>query len=205
MEQKERIKQISIQSSVSIIKALKRMDITYKRLLLVFDKENFKSVLSIGDIQRAIISGVSLDNTINSILRSNVRIAKENDSFESIKALMLHWRAECMPVVDIQNKLIKVFFWEDVFGEKEKRQQSKLNLPVIIMAGGTGTRLKPLTNVIPKPLIPIGEKTIIEEIMDRFVNVGCNDFSLSVNYKAETIKHYFEQLNNSTYHFVFSD
>ncbi len=68
------------------------------------------------------------------------------------------------------------------------------------MAGGKGTRLKPLTNVIPpKPLIPIGNKTIIEEIMDRFVDVGCNDFHISVNYKAETIKHYFKQLNHKDY------
>jgi NDP-sugar pyrophosphorylase family protein len=58
------------------------------------------------------------------------------------------------------------------------------------MAGGSGTRLKPLTNVLPKPLIPIGEKTIIEEIFERFGNHGCNEFFLSVNYKAELIEFY---------------
>jgi NDP-sugar pyrophosphorylase family protein len=104
-----------------------------------------------------------------------------------------------MPVVNDKKELTKVYFWEDVFGEDEKRNQSKLNLPVVIMAGGKGTRLKPLTNVIPKPLIPIGDKTIIEEIMDRFVEVGCDDFYISVNYKAETIKQYFAQLKNDNY------
>ena len=78
-----------------------------------------------------------------------------------------------MPVVNNKKELIKIYFWEDVFGEEtKKRKQSKLKLPVVIMAGGEGSRLKPLTNVIPKPLIPIGEKTIIEEIMDRFVKAG---------------------------------
>jgi NDP-sugar pyrophosphorylase family protein len=67
------------------------------------------------------------------------------------------------------------------------------------MAGGKGTRLKPLTNILPKPLIPIGNKTIVEEIMDRFVDVGCNHFYMSINYKAETIKHYFGQLQNENY------
>jgi ADP-glucose pyrophosphorylase len=126
-------------------------------------------------------------------------LAKEENSFNEIKALMLKWRAECMPVVDDKKKLVDIYFWEDVFGEKEHRIQSKLNIPVVIMAGGKGTRLKPLTNVIPKPLIPIGEHTIIEEIMDHFVKVGCHDFLLSVNYKAETIKHYFSQLKHKPY------
>jgi NDP-sugar pyrophosphorylase family protein len=67
------------------------------------------------------------------------------------------------------------------------------------MAGGKGTRLRPLTNVFPKPLLPINEKTIIEDIMDRFVGVGCNEFHISVNYKAQTIKDYFVNLNNSEY------
>lgn len=68
------------------------------------------------------------------------------------------------------------------------------------MAGGQGTRMKPLTNIIPKPLIPIGEKTIIENIMDSFLEYGCSEFHLSVNYKSEVIRHYFEALANEAYH-----
>ena len=131
---------------------------------------------------------------VKDILRSNPRIAFERDSFEFIKKAMEIHRIECMPVVNESHELINVFFWEDVFATENRLNNIHLNLPVIIMAGGKGTRLKPLTNVIPKPLIPIGEKTIIEEIMDRFLNVGCNIFYISVNYKADTIKHYFEQL-----------
>ena len=69
----------------------------------------------------------------------------------------------------------------------------QFNVPVVIMAGGLGTRLKPLTNVLPKPLIPIGEKTIIEEIFDRFGKHGCENFYISVNYKSDLIEYY---LNN---------
>jgi NDP-sugar pyrophosphorylase family protein len=105
---------------------------------------------------------------------------------------MLKYKAECMPVIDDNNQLVDVYFWEDVFKD-EKETNKKLNLPVVIMAGGKGSRMKPITNVIPKPLIPLGDKTIIEEIMDRFIRYACNDFFLSVNYKAETIKHYFSQ------------
>jgi len=67
------------------------------------------------------------------------------------------------------------------------------------MAGGKGSRLKPITNIIPKPLIPLGEKTIVEIIMNKFIEVGCNNFFMSVNYRADFIKHYFKTLNDDTY------
>jgi len=104
-----------------------------------------------------------------------------------------------MPVVDDYQNLVDVIFWNDVSNENEKRILHNFKLPVIIMAGGKGTRLRPITNVLPKPLIPVGEKTILENIMDRFIEVGCDRFYLSINYKAEMIKHYFDTLNNSDY------
>lgn len=197
--QKEKVEVRKLDINSSLLSALKQMDKIDKKLLLVFDGDLFISVLSVGDIQRAILRNNPLNTPVRDVLRENIRVANKSDSFDDIKAIMRKYRIECMPVLDGNKELVKVYFWEDVFGVKEKLQQANLNLPVVIMAGGKGTRLKPLTNVIPKPLIPIGENTIIEEIMNRFVDVGCNDFSLSVNYKAETIKHYFEQLDNKDY------
>lgn len=199
MSIQNKILELRIQKSDSMIKALKQMDLAEKKLLLVFDNKNFVNVISIGDIQRAIISNLPLTTPIEKIIRADTKIASNQDSFETIKRIIYENRIECMPVVDENKVLVDVYFWEDIFGKEEKRQLQKLNLPVIIMAGGKGTRLKPLTNVIPKPLIPLGEKTIIEEIMDRFMEVGCDIFFLSVNYKAKTIKHYFDQLNSHQY------
>ncbi len=198
-----KIENRKIKLEKSILSALKQMDEIDKKLLLVFDGDKFVNVLSVGDIQRAILNNKPLDLPIKEILRQNTRIASENTPFMQIKGLMADYRIECMPVVNSKGGLVDVYFWEDVFGKEEKRVKANLNLPVIIMAGGKGTRLKPLTNVIPKPLIPIGEKTILEEIMDRFDNVGCNEFYISVNYKAETIKYYFNQLKNFNYKIKF--
>lgn len=200
MENKQqRIEKISIYIEASILEALKKMDETYKRLLLVFENKQFVNVLSIGDLQRAIIKNEALSTPIKNILRKEPRLSKQNESFEIIKQRMLEYRTECMPIINEKKELVDIYFWEDVFSPEEKRFVNKLDLPVVIMAGGKGTRLKPLTNILPKPLIPIGEKTIIELIMDRFVNIGCPNFYLSVNYKAEMIRQYFETLNHSEY------
>jgi len=193
---KKKIEDIKIDGSESILSALKKMDQTYRRLLLVFEGGIFINVLSIGDIQRAIIRNQSLETPVREILRQETRIAHTGQSYYEIKNLMLKYRAECMPVVNDSQQLQDVYFWEDVFTEQEKPVKTELNLPVVIMAGGRGTRMKPLTNVIPKPLIPLGEKTIIEEIMDRFLPYECTNFFLSVNYKADTIKHYFKQIEH---------
>ena len=109
---------------------------------------------------------------------------------------MLENKTECMPVLDNKNNLIDVIFWEDLFAETE-RNEEKLDLPVIIMAGGKGTRMRPLTNVIPKPLIPIDDKTIAEHIIYNFQKIGCNNFYISINYKSEMIKDYFNKLDKN--------
>jgi len=196
---KDKISEISINSSESIVFALKLMDNLYKKMLLVFDEELFIGVLSIGDIQRAILKNISLEEPIKNILRENISFVFENEPIAKVKDFMLTNRIEAMPVLNTNKELISVYFWEDLFDNKEQINKEILNLPIVIMAGGKGTRLQPLTNVIPKPLIPIGEKTIIEEIMDKFVAVGAHEFYISVNYKADTIKHYFDSLGNTEY------
>ena len=79
----------------------------------------------------------------------------------------------------------------------------KYDMPVVIMAGGEGTRLRPLTNILPKPLLPIGKKTIIEAIMDKFVEIGCRRFFISLNYMADTIERYLTEHNDGRYEFTF--
>ena len=110
---------------------------------------------------------------------------------------MRRLRAECMPVLDKDRNLVDVIFWKEAFPKNnENDSREKIELPVVIMAGGKGTRLKPITNVIPKPLIPIGDKTILEEIMDQFENIGCKQFYMSVNYKSDMMRFYLDQLEH---------
>lgn len=184
----------SVQIFLSIIQSLKEMDEKKVKLLLVFDDDKFVSILTIGDIQRAIINGVDLNNPIISIISTKKQFVSPNESNEDIRQKMLNLRSECMPVVDEDGNLADVYFWNDFFKHSEQQYREKINLPVVIMAGGKGTRLKPITNVIPKPLVPVGDRTILEEIMEQFEGIGSKRFYMSVNYKSDMMRFYLDQL-----------
>ena len=198
-EMKEKIKQICIDCHVSVLAALKQMDTTHRKLLIVTDGGYYRSVLSIGDIQRAIIKGDSMDSPIENILRHETKVAKSIQDRSEIEQYVRVHKNEFMPVVDDDNNLVDVVFWDELFKTEIHHRTEDFDLPVIIMAGGQGTRLRPLTNVLPKPLIPIGEQTMLEDIMDRFVECGCHEFFLSVNYKADVIRRYMDNLGKRQY------
>lgn len=192
----EKIKDRAIQSSMTVLQSLKKMDEAKVKMLFVFENDKFLSILTIGDIQRAIIKQVNLNDCVLSILDSNKAFASLNETKYIIREKMLRLRAECMPVVDDEGNLVDVYFWSDFFKQSEGEQREKIDLPVVIMAGGKGTRLKPITNVIPKPLVPVGDKTILEVIMDQFEGIGCKKFYMSVNYKADMMEYYLSQLDH---------
>lgn len=194
----DKIERIIIQADETILYALKRMDEIGVKLLILQKSGIFNGLITIGDIQRAIIKNISLNEKLDLIKHDGIHVAKPMDDISEIKQRMISERDECMPVIDENGKIVDVIFWDDLFGEREKVKKLK-GIPVIIMAGGKGTRMKPLTNVIPKPLIPVGEKTIAEYIMDSFLDYGCSDFYFSVNYKADLVRYYFNQLNNKEY------
>lgn len=188
-------RKIDIQAN--LLAALKQMDAQHVKMLFVFDKEHFVSILTIGDIQRAIVKNIALESPISNIVERNKKFAHLGEPMEAIKEKMLRLRAECMPVLDENGELADVVYWKDLFEKDESQSREKIDLPVVIMAGGKGTRLKPITNVIPKPLIPIGEKTILEEIMDQFEGIGCQKFYMSVNYKSDMMRLYLDQLEHN--------
>ncbi len=179
---------------LTIKEAMQTMDKVQSKLLFVCEDDKFRSVLSIGDIQRAILANIKLNEPIDSILRQDIIIASHLDSKKDLKNLMLKHRIEAMPIIDDNHSIVNVIFWDQIFEGNESIINEVINIPVIIMAGGEGTRLKPITNIIPKPLIPIGDKPIIEWIIDSFNRVGVKKFYLTVNYKQEMIRSYFDSI-----------
>ena len=192
----ERIQSRIIAPSASLIDAMKQMDGAKVKTLLVFSEEHFEGLITIGDIQRAIINNISLKEPVIRILNKNKIYGYQAEGEVVIKDKMRRMRAEVMPILDDNGELVDVWFWNDLFKKAELTQREKIDLPVVIMAGGKGTRLKPITNVIPKPLVPIGDKTILETILDQFEEIGCTKFYMSVNYKADIMKYYLGQLDH---------
>ena len=194
----KRIQAKIVDSEKTIIQTMKLMDEAFTKLLLVFDGEVFLGLITNGDLQRAIIANTPFDTPIGKIVsREGKLYAHEGDDREKVKEWMFTKRAELMPVLDDNGQLVDVIFWDDVLSDASTSDnRPKIDLPVVIMAGGKGTRLKPITNVIPKPLVPVGDKTILEVIMDQFEGIGCHKFYMSVNYKADMMKYYLSQLEH---------
>lgn len=193
---KELVKRRSISPSTSLLDAMKKMDEVKVKNLFVFLEERFCGLVTIGDIQRAIIKSIPLTEQVGKILNTTKIYASVDDSINEIKEKMHQIWADCMPVLDKEGNLKDIVFWKDVSRDDVQSERQPIHLPVVIMAGGKGTRLKPITNVIPKPLVPIGDKTILETILDQFEEIGCTKFYMSVNYKADIMKYYLSQLDH---------
>jgi len=190
----------------TVIDALKMMNEINMNLLVVMDHQTFIGLVSIGDIRRALLEELTLNDTpIEKIMRQDVLIAKENQNLESIKRIMLDQQITCMPVVDAHHQLITIHYWDDLFGHP--KAHTPLDVDVVIMAGGRGSRLKPLTNIIPKALVPVGERPIIEIIIDNFKKYHVHNFYISVNYKANMIEEYLrpKESSNTKLHYFTED
>ncbi|WP_016956770.1 nucleotidyltransferase family protein [Catenovulum agarivorans] len=188
--------ELFISEKQTLLFALKLMDKLGRKLLIVVDQNaKYLTLLSIGDVQRAIISDVDLNSSIESTVLESKLVASHVDSIQKIKKMMVKIRCEFMPVIDSEANVVKIYFWTDLFGKLQLPvTNSRVDAPVVLMAGGQGTRLKPISNVLPKPLIPVGDKTIIESIMSQFSDIGCKHFYVSVNYKKDLIEHFLNQL-----------
>lgn len=195
---KDKIQERIIADDATITDAVKQMDTHRVKLLFVMKGDYFTGLVSIGDVQRAIIGNKPFETLVKNLIREDMIVFYDTDPLAEVKQLMLKHRIECMPILNSKKQIVKVIFWEDLFEEDYQRYRT-LNNPVVIMAGGKGTRLKPLTNVIPKPLIPIGDRPIIEEIISEFEKHRVKQFFISANYKHELIKFHFDNIPNRAY------
>ena len=177
--------------------ALKQLEETERKTLFVVDNANrLVGTLTDGDIRRWILGEGGLDGMVENICNTNPCVAHGDYDVEQIKKEMLEKKIGSIPVLNANREVVDVLFWENIFGEGFLLKQTRpIELPVVIMAGGKGTRLDPFTKILPKPLIPLGDKTVIEIIIDSFVKCGVGKFYISVNYKSKIIKSYFEELN----------
>ncbi|MFA5039031.1 MAG: nucleotidyltransferase family protein [Candidatus Omnitrophota bacterium] len=192
----ERLKKVLIRPDETVKQVLKHMDAVGEKTLFVSDPDNrLLGTVTDGDIRRWILKGRSLDDVISRVMNSRPVFLPRDFDQEKAKTLMLRKGVECLPVIEGDRCIVAAVWWVDLF-KSALRKRASLKLPVVIMAGGEGARLHPFTKIIPKPLMPLGEKPIIEIIVDRFFHYGCKDFYLSLNYKSNIIKAYFSDFEH---------
>ena len=189
------MKDITIHPKATIKEAMEALDKTAEKVLLVVDDENtLIGSLTDGDIRRYILKGQDLTGTIeNAYNKDPIFVYKDNFNKEKIKEIFLKNKLDLIPVLDQYRKVVDFIIWKKAFGDDRRAENQKLDAPVVIMAGGRGTRLEPFTKVLPKPLVPVGEKPVIDHIIDRFRIYGASEFYITVNHMAKILRAYFEE------------
>lgn len=181
-----RLTDFLVVSDSTIKETMRQIDKNAKGIVYIVQQEELIGVITDGDIRRFLLNGGSLSEKVSFIMNKNpiiLDMAREKEVY----SIMEQYKIRSIPIVNKNKNIVKIYFDDD----KVEIKKEKLDIPVVIMAGGKGTRLYPYTQILPKPLIPIGEKTITEHIMDRFINYGCDQFTMIVNYKKHFIKSYF--------------
>ena len=181
-------RQALIGPELTLLEAMRHIDSTSLQVAIVVDDaDKLLGVVTDGDIRRAILTGHPLDVAIEKVMsRDPLRVGPEVDRREALRK-MLEYRVKVrhLPVVDASGKLIGVHFADDVM------YASFVDNWVVLMAGGQGTRLRPLTETTPKPMLKVGPRPILETILRQFMSHGFRNFYISVNYMGEQIKNYF--------------
>lgn len=170
----------------TVFEVMKVIDHNAKGIAFVCKDTKLLGVVTDGDIRRFILRRGKLDNPISEIANYNPKFVTNTENVDYF-AYMKRYSITALPIVNKHRKLLSISFLYD----DKPVLNNNLKVPVVIMAGGKGTRLYPYTQILPKPLIPIGDKTITEIIMDHFEAFGCTHFDMIVNYKKNFIKSFF--------------
>lgn len=172
----------------TILEALNAIETESESIKIAVILDNEKKVIGTitdGDIRRALLKGLNLNSPIQTIYHKNPTLGNINEPKEKIIQKAISKQLYQIPIVDNNGHLISIENLSTLLKVKSKRNR------VILMAGGLGTRLRPLTETTPKPLLKVGNKPILETIIENFAKYGFINITISVNYKAKMIQNYF--------------
>jgi len=181
------IENLKLDINSTIHEALQIINKGAMQIALIIDDDNkLIGTISDGDIRRALLKRIDLDSSVNSIIFRTPTIAKISDTKEDILKIALAKKLHQIPIVDDEGKILGIQEIDELIKPKEKTNK------VILMVGGLGTRLRPLTDNIPKPMLKVGNKPILQTIIEKFAEYGYINIVLCVNYKSHVIQDFFK-------------
>lgn len=189
--QEVKLTQYQIQITQTIREAVRVMDEGEMALCLCVDKTGkLKGIMTDGDFRRAVHHGIQLDETVDRIMNTDFVFVSSDYTPAQVSEIFANTIIQQIPVLK-QGKVVDILQARDFQLNEGQKTSQHLDLPVVIMAGGKGTRLDPFTRILPKPLIPLGNDPVIKIIMDQFHQFGLNHFYISVNDKERMVRAYF--------------
>lgn len=194
------MKEFFIKKNITIKQALLILNKVGRKCLIVTINNKILGSLSDGDLRKAITKGYSLNAKIDNIInRKPIYLEKGKFSNEDIKKYFSKYLVDVIPVIDQKKNVVELLFWEQSIKDinTDLNNKANKNIDVVIMAGGIGKRLEPFTTILPKPLIPVNGKTIVERIIDNFEKYGFLKYNFIVNYKSLILKAYLKELKSS--------
>jgi dTDP-glucose pyrophosphorylase len=190
-----------ITDKISVLEAMRRLDRCACKVLFIVNDCKLVAAITDGDIRRWILKKGSLEERISEVANFNPKFIVEAER-KSAKERMLKEGIDALPIVDDTFNVIDIVYLHDT--ESSMNTEEILDIPVVVMAGGQGTRLYPYTKILPKPLIPVGDLPITEHIINSFKKIGCTNYFMIVNHKKNMIKAYFNEVQKD-YSIIFMD
>lgn len=190
---KERLEKLCVKGSIKIVEAMEKIDKNAHGILFVEDEnKHLTGAVTDGDIRRWLIRTANLETEISLLMNKNPKFLYMADR-KRAASYMKEKKIHALPLLDSEMHILDIVLddEEHVVGVNAK---ALADVPVIIMAGGKGTRLYPYTKILPKPLIPIGDIPILERIINRFCEYGASQYYMTVNYKKGIIKAHFAEI-----------
>jgi dTDP-glucose pyrophosphorylase len=182
-------KELYRRPSDTVAQAIETLDRGISHICLVVDeRERLLGTITDGDIRRGLLRSIPFDAPVSEIMKVQPVVGRPDQSSGELRRIMQARQVRQLPLIDNEGRIVGLYVYDELFGTNRPSRRAN---PVVLMAGGSGTRLRPLTDDVPKPLLKVGNKPLLERILESFVEYDFHNFIISVNYKADMIKAHF--------------